>query len=53
MIEAIKLKIFPDKEQRIQTHDTIGCARFMFNQMLAEQKEVYEQLRNDKDAIYE
>jgi len=53
MIKAIKLRIFPNEEQRIQIHDTIGCSRFIFNQMLAERKEVYEQLKDDKDALYD
>ncbi|MFX1399568.1 MAG: RNA-guided endonuclease TnpB family protein [Promethearchaeota archaeon] len=53
MIKAIKLRIFPNDTQRILIHDTIGCSRFIFNQMLAERKEVYEQLKDDKEALYD
>ena len=53
MIQAIKLRICPNEIQRIQIHDTIGCSRFIYNQMLAERKEVYEHLKDDKKALHD
>ena len=52
MIKTIKLRIYPNKEQRIQINKTIGCSRFLYNQMLAERNEVYELLRDDKEELY-
>ncbi len=51
MIQAVNVRIYPNKTQRIQLHKTIGCSRFVFNQMLNERKEVYERLKDDKDAL--
>src|SRR5699024_11943606 len=30
---------------------TFGCVRFVYNKMIAERKETYENLRNDKEAL--
>ena len=51
MIRAINVRIYPNKTQWIQIHKTIGCSRFIYNQMLNERKEVYEQLKDDKEAL--
>ena len=51
MIRAFNVRIYPNKAQRTQIHKTIGCGRFIYNQMLNERKEVYEQLKDDKDAL--
>ncbi len=37
--------------QRKQICSTIGSCRFVFNQMLAERKAVYEQLKDDKESL--
>lgn len=52
MIKAINVRIYPNKTQQTQIDKTIGCCRFIFNQMLAERKEVYERLKDDKEALY-
>ena len=39
---AIKIRIYPDKEQRIQIEKTIGCSRFIYNQMLADKISYYQ-----------
>ena len=36
MNRAIKIRIYPDKEQSVQIEKTIGCSRFIYNQMLAD-----------------
>ena len=51
MIRAINIRIYPNKMQRIQIHKTIGCSRFIYNQMLAERKNIYEQLKQNKEAL--
>ncbi|MHA1488386.1 MAG: RNA-guided endonuclease TnpB family protein [Promethearchaeota archaeon] len=51
MIQAFDVRIYPNTSQRTQINKTIGCCRFLYNQMLAERNEVYEQLRDDKEAL--
>ncbi len=51
MIRAFNVRIYPNKTQRTQIHKTIGCSRFIYNQMLSERREVYERFRDDKDAL--
>jgi len=51
MNRAFSLRIYPNKTQRTQIHKTIGCSRFIYNQMLSERREVYERFRDDKGAL--
>ena len=44
---AIKIRIYPDKEQRIQIEKTIGCSRFIYNQMLADKISYYQKEKKD------
>jgi len=37
--------------QRTQIHKTIGCSRFIYNQMLIERKEVYEKFFKKKNLF--
>ena len=39
---VIKIRIYPDKEQIIQIEKTIGCSRFLYNQMLADKISYYQ-----------
>ena len=32
MNRAVKIRIYPDKEQSVQIEKTIGCSRFIYNQ---------------------
>ena len=43
MNRAFKFRIYPNKEQQIQLAKTFGCVRFVYNRMLAEKREHYEQ----------
>ena len=47
---AVKIRIYPNAEQRVQIEKTIGCSRFIYNCMLADKMEHYkkekEMLRN-------
>ncbi len=51
MIRAINVRIYPNKTQRAQIHKTIGCSRFIYNQMLSERREVYERFESDMEAL--
>ena len=50
MNRAVKIRIYPNKEQRVQIEKTIGCSRFIYkpdacgqDQLLSERKKM---LRN-------
>ena len=47
MNRAVKIRIYPDKEQRIQIEKTIGCSRFIYNQMLADKISYYQKEKKD------
>ena len=42
MYKAYKYRIYPNKKQKILIAKTFGCCRFVYNQMLAYKKEIYE-----------
>jgi len=50
--KGIRLRIYPNKEQRTLLNKTLGCCRFMYNKMLEEHIRVYAQLKDDKAALY-
>ena len=39
---AVKIRIYPNAEQRVQIEKTIGCSRFIYNCMLADIMEHYK-----------
>ena len=39
---AVKIRIYPNAEQRVQIEKTIGCIRFIYNYMLADKMEHYK-----------
>ena len=43
MLKAYKYRLYPNKEQRIYLAKTFGCTRFVYNQMLADRIESYEE----------
>ena len=49
---ALLLRIYPNKEQQILVDKTIGCCRFLYNQMLAERIKVYENHKENKKEVY-
>jgi putative transposase len=51
-IKAIKIQIYPNLKQKETIDKTIGCTRFIYNQMLAERIKVYEELKADKEKLY-
>lgn len=51
MNKAFKYRIYPAPEQEILINKTFGCVRFVYNKMLANRKEVYEQFKDDKEVL--
>ena len=49
--KAYKFRIYPTDEQSLMIRKTFGCVRFVYNKMLAERKEAYENLKDDKEAL--
>lgn len=49
---AVLLRIYPNQEQSVLINKTIGCCRFLYNQMLAERKQVFEEHKENKEEIY-
>ena len=47
MNRAVKIRIYPDKEQSVQIEKTIGCSRFIYNQMLADKISYYQKEKKD------
>lgn len=39
---AVKIRIYPNAEKRVQIEKTIGCSRFIYNYMLADKMEHYK-----------
>ena len=40
---AVKIRIYPNKEQITQIEKTIGCSRFLYNRMLADKIRYYQE----------
>ena len=53
MLKAYKLRIYPNQGQKELLDKTFGCCRFIYNKMLEERKNIYCELKNDKDALYD
>jgi putative transposase len=52
MNKAYKIRLYPNNKQKELIDKTIGCARFIYNQMLSERISVYQELKNDKEKLY-
>ena len=51
--KAYKFRLYSTKQQQQLIEKTFGCCRFIYNQMLAERISIYEQLKNDKESLYQ
>ena len=51
MNKAYKYRLYPNKQQAVLINKTFGCVRFIYNQMLANRKAIYEQYKDDKEAF--
>ena len=52
-LKALKIRIYPNAQQTCLLNKTFGCARFIYNTMLAERKEVYDKLKHNSRELYE
>ena len=52
MNRAIKIRVYPNQNQKEVLDKTFGCCRFIYNKMLEERKQSYKELKNDKDSLY-
>ncbi|MFX1238740.1 MAG: helix-turn-helix domain-containing protein [Promethearchaeota archaeon] len=48
---AIKIRLYPNVSQQELLNKTFGCCRLLWNQMLAERKDVYQQLKDDPETL--
>ena len=51
MYKSYKYRIYPNKQQKEQIQQTFGCCRFVYNQMLAYKKELYETKKESMSKI--
>lgn len=51
MNKAYNFRLYPNEEQEILLIKTFGCVRFVYNKMLAERKEIYEQYKDNKEEL--
>ena len=51
MLKAYKYRLYPNKQQEEQIQKTFGCCRFVYNQMLAYRKEIYEKEKRSLSKI--
>lgn len=49
---AYKIRLYPNKEQSTLIDKTIGCCRLLYNLMLSERKDVWEQNKENKELVY-
>lgn len=50
--KGYKYRIYPNQQQQQLIEKTFGCCRFIYNQMLAERINIYEQFKDDKESLY-
>ena len=43
MLRAIKIRLYPNKEQKLKLNKVLGCYRFVYNQMLALKQKEYNE----------
>lgn len=51
MLKAYKYRLYPNQEQEILFSKTFGSVRFVYNKMLADRKESYEQSKENSGKI--
>ncbi len=49
--KAYKFHLYPTEGQAYLMRKTFGCVCFVYNRMLAEQKEAYETCKDDKEQL--
>lgn len=51
MNKAYKYRLYPNAEQQMYFSKCFGCVRFVYNQLLADRKFIYEQYKDDKEEL--
>jgi putative transposase len=51
ILKTYKFRLSPNKKQEILINKTFGCTRYIYNQMLSERKNVYENLKDNKEEL--
>ena len=51
MNKAYNFRLYPTKEQELLFAKTFGCVRFVYNKMLGERIEIYEQFKDDEAEL--
>lgn len=51
MFKAFKVRLYPNTTQRIYIARAIGCSRAIYNMMLHDYNEAYEQFRTDEESM--
>lgn len=49
---AHKIRLYPNIEQSELIDKSIGCSRLMYNVMLSERKQVWEEYKENKEVVY-
>ena len=47
--KSYKIRLYPNKQQQNMIEQSFGCSRFIYNSMLAERKQIYEEHKNDEN----
>ena len=51
--KSFKIRLYPTEQQTIAINKNIGCCRFIYNSMLAERKNAYEEFKDNKQKLWE
>ena len=51
ILKTYKFRLYPNEKQKILINKTFGCTRYIYNQMLFERKNVYENLKDNKEEL--
>jgi len=49
---AIKIRIYPNREQKEFLSNNFGCCRFVYNKMIEERKEFYQLYKDDEAKLH-
>jgi len=53
IFKALKIRLYPNKIQETQILKTLGSCRFLYNQMLAERIQTYENWKSQNQELRE
>ena len=50
--KSFKFRLYPNYEQSQKINNSMGATRFIYNSMLAERKQAYEELKDNKEKLW-